>query len=69
VYDFQSLTSDEGDATFLVRKDGHETDVLELEFVDDIMTLRATDIDAFEHVWNTTLLLLERGAPTEAIEG
>ena len=69
MYDFQNLTCEEGTADFLVRKDDTEMDVLELEFIDDLMTLRATDIDAFEHVWTTTVLLLERGAPTEAIEG
>ena len=64
----ETLEHSEGTAEFLVRKDTDGTDVLELEFVDDLMTLRATDLDAFEHVWNTTILLLERGAPMERTE-
>jgi hypothetical protein len=69
MYDFQHLTSEEGEADFLVRTEDGEMDVLELEFVDDLMTLRATDIDGFEHVWQTTVAFLVRGAPTEALEG
>ena len=69
MFDFRTLTSEEGEADFLVRQDNHEMDVLELEFVDDLMTLRATDIDGFEYVWNLTVAFLERGAPIEAIEG
>ena len=69
MFDFRTLTCEEGEADFLVRTNDGEMDVLELEFVDDLMTLRATDIDAFEHVWQTTIAFLVRGAPTEAIEG
>ena len=61
---------DDTTAWYLVRtdKDGVE-ELIDLELVEDLMTLRVTDIDAFEHVWNTVELLLERGAPLDALDG
>ena len=61
---------DDTSAWYLVRteKDGTE-DLIDLELVEDLMTLRGTDIEALEHVWNTVELLLERGAPLDALDG
>jgi hypothetical protein len=51
----------------LVRKQDGEIHTIELEFVDDILHLRAHDVEAFEKVWELVELLLNRVETTEAL--
>jgi hypothetical protein len=73
-YQVERLEHDTGEDLFLVKRYqgdvSHEDDeVLELEVVDDLMTLRATDVEAYEVVMAVCASLLERGQPIEALEG
>lgn len=44
-------------------------DVLELDFVRECIRLRASDVEAFERVWELVGMFLERGVPMDAISG
>jgi hypothetical protein len=70
-YGVEQLDTNEGPALYLVKRlqgAPTETDdeVLELEVVDELMSLRATDIDGYETVCIMLTALLERGAPMDA---
>ncbi len=71
-YGVERLEHDEGTDLFLVKHysaDDEEDEVIELEAIDDLMTLRATDAEAYEVVMSVCASLLERGQPIEALEG
>jgi len=75
-YQVERLEHDHGDDLFLVKRyeGGHNhmeeaDEVIELEAIDDLMTLRATDVEAYEVVMSVCASLLERGQPIEALEG
>jgi len=72
-YQVERLEHDTGTDLFLVKRyeNGHEEEdeVIELEAIDDLMTLRATDVEAYEVVMSVCASLLERGQPIEALEG
>ena len=74
-YQVERLEHDQGEDLFLVKRyeNGHaleeEDEVIELEAIDDLMTLRATDVEAYEVVMSVCASLLERGQPIEALEG
>jgi len=42
---------------------------IERAFIQEAIALRDTDVEAFELVWETLGMLLERGAPMDAITG
>ena len=75
-YNVEQLEHDTGTDLFLVKRlrgaGAHELEeadeVLELEVLDDLMTLRATDVDAYEIVCNVMGGFLERGAPMDRAE-
>jgi hypothetical protein len=72
-YGVEQLDTNEGPALYLVKRlqgAPTETDdeVLELEVVDELMSLRATDIDGYETVCIMLTALLERGAPMDSAE-
>jgi hypothetical protein len=72
-YQVERLEHDQGEDLFLVKRYSggvsHEDDeVLELEVVDDLMTLRATDVEAYEILVQVCAGYLERGAPMERTE-
>jgi len=72
-YQVERLEHDHGEDLFLVKRyqgaHDEEDEVIELEAIDDLMTLRATDVEAYEVVMNVCASLLERGQPIEALEG
>lgn len=76
-YGVEQLEHEDGVDLFLVRRlqgagahELEETDeVLELEVLDELMTLRATDVEGYEIVCGVLSGLLERGAPMDRIEG
>jgi hypothetical protein len=72
-YGVEQLDTNEGPALYLVKRlqgAPNETDdeVLELEVVDELMSLRATDLDGYETVCIMLTALLERGAPMDSAE-
>jgi hypothetical protein len=71
-YQVERLEHDQGEDLFLVKRYSGANDeadeVLELEVVDDLMTLRATDVEAYEIVIQVCAGYLERGAPMERTE-
>ena len=73
-YAVEELEHSEGSSLFLVRRvsTGHDLEdhdeVLEMEVVDDLMTLRSTDLDGFEALSIMLSALLERGAPMDRAE-
>jgi hypothetical protein len=73
-YGVEQLDTDEGPALYLVKRvnTGHDLEdhdeVLEMEVVDELMSLRATDIDGYEVVCIMLTALLERGAPMDSAE-
>jgi len=72
-YQVERLEHDQGEDLFLVKRyhgaNEEDDEVIELEAVDDLMTLRATDVEAYEVVMAVCASLLERGQPIEALEG
>jgi hypothetical protein len=42
---------------------------IERAFVEEAIALRDTDVEAYGLVWETLGLLLERGAPMDALDG
>lgn len=49
--------------------DSNVDDVLEMLFLREVIQLRASDTDAYEHVWDLVRLLLARGPALDALEG
>ena len=71
-YQVEQLRHDDGEDLFIVRSDSDRTvddEVLELEVLDDLMTLRATDLEAYEWIVTAVSLFLDRGAPLDGLEG
>ena len=73
-YAVEQLEHDTGVDLFLVRRlqgapTQEDDEVIELEVLDDLMTLRAQDVDGYEIVCGVMAGLLERGAPMDRIEG
>jgi len=70
-YSVERLEHDAGEDLFLVKSTTREADddeVLELEFVDDLFTLRSTDLDAYEIVLQVAAAFLSRGPELEGAE-
>jgi hypothetical protein len=72
-YGVEQLDTNEGPCLYLVKRlQGAPTEVddevLELEVVDELMTLRATDVDGYEVLTIMLTALLERGAPMDSAE-
>jgi hypothetical protein len=73
-YSVEELEHNEGSSLFLVRRvsTGHDLEdhdeVLEMDVIDELMTLRNTDLDAFEALSIMLTVLVERGAPLDAAE-
>ena len=73
-YAVEQLEHDTGVDLFLVRRlqgapTQEDDEVIELEVLDDLMTLRAQDVEGYEIVCGVMSGLLERGAPMDRIEG
>lgn len=71
-YQVEQLEHDDGTDLFIVKRashtDGEDDDVIELEVVDDLMTLRATDLEAYEMIVTIASMFLARGPEFEAAE-
>jgi hypothetical protein len=71
-YSVEELEHSEGSSLFLVKRisTGHdledEDEVLEMDVVDELMTLRNSDIEAYEALCIMLTTLVERGAPMDA---
>jgi len=70
-YGVEELEHSEGSSLFLVKRivgagtEEHD-EVLEMDVVDELMTLRNTDLDAYEALCIMLTTLVERGAPMDA---
>ena len=68
-YQVERLEHDQGEDLFLVKsiETGHELedelDVIELEALDDHMTVRALDINGYECLWTLAELTIGHGRP------
>jgi hypothetical protein len=66
--DFATCTDQAGEAfDALIRHRDGVTEFLELDFIDALMKLRGCDLAAFELVWDTVELLLERAPEPEGL--
>jgi hypothetical protein len=70
-YQVEQLQHDDGEDLFLVKSATDtrvDDEVIELEVLDDLMTLRASDLEAYEWVVTAVGLFLARGPELERAE-